>query len=227
MKFAKLAATTLAASLLLQGQARSQFIVSDPLTETQATATAVSTAAILENASATLANTINMVDMLTSSFAVVGLLGSLDQRNHYPSSNQLEKQMFDSQTPASNIARQIAQEPNRSVIGTDLEAGQLRTQIAGAANAAGIAAESLVMMDKRLQENARTLGQLSRSRNIMQATVTNGLVLKHIHDAIIQNAQATSLLTMATAQASLRAAEEAAMQRREHQKTASIFGILP
>lgn len=59
----------------------------------------------------------------------------------------------------------------------------------------------------------------------MQATVTNGLLLKQIHDAIIQNTQATSLLTMATAQAGLHAAEEAATQRQERQKTEMIFQI--
>lgn len=82
-------------------------------------------------------------------------------------------------------------------------------------------------MDKRLTANADTSAQLSRSRNIMQATVTNGLLLKQIHDAMIQNVQATSLLTMTTAQAGLHEAEEAAAQRKEHQKTAVIFGALP
>ncbi|MER8428051.1 type IV secretion system protein VirB5 [Mesorhizobium sp. M1403] len=227
MRFAKLAAITLAASFLLSTQARSQFVVSDPLTETQVTLTAVSNAAILERSIATLATTIEMVDMLKSSFGVTGLLSSLNQGNHYPSSNKLEGQMFDARAPASIVARNIAQDPNRIVNGTDSEAKLLQGQIAGAANAAAIAADTLGIMDKRLKDNAGTLGQLSRSGNIMQATVTNGLVLKQIHDAMIQNAQATSLLTMATAQASLHTAEEAATQRREHQKTARIFDALP
>ncbi|MER9303002.1 type IV secretion system protein VirB5 [Mesorhizobium sp. M0152] len=227
MKFAKLAVTTLAASLLLHGQARSQWIVTDPVTETQSTLTAISNAAILERSIETLATTIEMVTMLTSSFAVTGLLSSLNQGNHYPSSNKLEEQMFDARAPASIMARNIAKDPNRIVNGTDSEAKLLQGQIAGAANAAAIAADTLGMMDKRLKDNAGTLGQLSRSGNIMQATVTNGLVLKQIHDAMIQNVQATSLLTMATAQGSLHAVEEAATQRREHQDTANMFSILP
>ncbi|PBB54780.1 MULTISPECIES: type IV secretion system protein VirB5 [Mesorhizobium] len=227
MRFAKLAATTLAASFLLSTQARSQFVVSDPVTETQVTLTAISNAAILERSITTLATTIEMVDMLKSSFGVTGLLGTLNQGNHYPSSNTLEGQMFDARAPVSTMARNIAQDPTRRVTGTDAEAKLLEGQIAGAANAAALAADTLGVMDKRLKANDNTLGQLSSSRNIVQATVTNGLVLKQIHDAIIQNAQATSLLTMATAQGSLHAAEEAATQRRERQDTAKMFSILP
>lgn len=131
--------------------------------------------------------------------------------------------MFDSQRPVSATARAIATDRDRAIDGSDAHAELLRGQITGAANAASVAADNLELMDKRLRENGNTLGQLSRSRNIMQATVTNGLLLKQIHDAIIQNSQATSLLTMATAQASLHAAEEAAAQRRERLETAKIF----
>ncbi|PBB11870.1 type IV secretion system protein VirB5 [Mesorhizobium loti] len=227
MRFAKLAVTTLAASFLLSTQARSQFIVSDPATEIQSALTASSTAAILVKSVETLATTIEMVEMLKSSFAVTGLLGALNQGNHYPSGNKLEGQMFDARAPVSTMARNISQDPTRIVTGTDAEGKLLNGQITGAANAAALAADTLDVMDKRLKNNSDTLGQLSRSRNIVQATVTNGLVLKQIHDAIIQNVQATSLLTMATAQGSLHAAEEAATQRRERQDTAKMFSILP
>ncbi|RWD01471.1 MAG: type IV secretion system protein VirB5 [Mesorhizobium sp.] len=227
MRFAKLAATTIAASFLLSTQARSQFIVSDPATELQSALTAGSTAAILIKSAQTLATTIEMVELLKSSFGVTGLLGALNQGNHYPSSNKLEGQMFDARAPVSNMARNIAQDPTRIVTGTDAEGKLLKGQITGAANAAALAADTLEVMDKRLKNNADTLDQLSRSRNIVQATVTNGLVLKQIHDAIIQNVQATSLLTMATAQGSLHAVEEAATQRRERQDTAKMFNILP
>ncbi|MUT27081.1 MULTISPECIES: type IV secretion system protein VirB5 [Mesorhizobium] len=225
MRFAKLAVTTVAASFLLSTQARSQFVVSDPVTETQSTLTAASTAAILIKSAETLATTIEMVEMLKSSFAVTGLLGALNQGNHYPSSNKLEGQMFDARAPVSTMARNIAQDPTRIVTGTDAEGKLLEGQIAGAANTAALAADTLAVMDKRLKANDNTLGQLSSSRNIVQATVTNGLVLKQIHDAMIQNVQATSLLTMATAQGSLHAAEEAATQRRERQDTAKIFSL--
>ncbi|CAN7723668.1 type IV secretion system protein VirB5 [Mesorhizobium amorphae] len=223
MRFPTLAATMLAAFFLVSTQARAQFVVTDPIAETQATLTAISNAAILQKSISTLATTIEMVDMLKSSFGVTGLLSSLNQGNHYPSGNQLERQMFEGQAPTSIKARSIADNPNRKVDGSDSEAKLLQGQIAGAVNAAALAADTLGVMDKRLRANDNTLGQLSRSGNIVQATVTNGLVLKQIHDAIIQNVQATSLLTMATAQASLHAAEEAAMQRRERQETARIF----
>ncbi|CAN7738011.1 type IV secretion system protein VirB5 [Mesorhizobium sp. LjNodule214] len=223
MRFPTLAATTLAASFLFSGQARSQFVVIDPAVVTQAGLTAVSTAQILIKSAQTLASTMEMVEILKSSFGVTGLLSSLNQGNHYPSGNQLERQMFEGQAPTSIKARAIADNPNRKVDGTDSEAKLLQGQIAGAINAAALAADTLGVMDKRLKANDNTLGQLSRSGNIVQATVTNGLVLKQIHDAIIQNVQATSLLTMATAQASLHAAEEAAMQRRERQDTARMF----
>ncbi|AMX98984.1 type IV secretion system protein VirB5 [Mesorhizobium ciceri] len=225
MRFAKLGATTLAASLLLSTQARSQFVVSDPITEAQSILTAGSTAAILVKSIETLAFTMEMVQVLTSSFGVTGLLGALNQGNHYPSSNKLEGQMFDARAPVSIMARNIAQDPTRIVTGTDAEGKLLEGQIAGAANTAGLAADTLDVMDKRLKANDNTLGQLSSSRNIVQATVTNGLVLKQIHDAIIQNVQATSLLTMATAQGSLHAVEEAATQRRERQDTAKMFSL--
>ncbi|TIW19589.1 MAG: type IV secretion system protein VirB5, partial [Mesorhizobium sp.] len=64
MRFAKLAATTIAASFLLSTQARSQFIVSDPATELQSALTAGSTAAILIKSAQTLATTIEMVELL-------------------------------------------------------------------------------------------------------------------------------------------------------------------
>lgn len=135
--------------------------------------------------------------------------------------------MFSPRMPMSTTARAITTDTDRAVVGGDAEADLLRSQITGSANSAGIAADNLETMDKRLTANAETSTQLSRSRNIMQATVTNGLLLKQIHDAMIQNVQATSLLTMTTAQAGLHEAEEAAAQRKEHQKTAVIFGAVP
>ncbi|MCA0049310.1 type IV secretion system protein VirB5 [Mesorhizobium sp. B283B1A] len=227
MRFAKLVVTTLAVSFLLSTQARSQLIVTDPAVTVQAGLTAGSTAAMLIKSAQTLATTIEMVEILKSSFAVTGLLGALNQGNHYPSSNKLEGQMFDARAPVSTMARTIVQDPTRRVTGTDSEAKLLEGQITGAANAAALAADTLDTMDKRLKANDNTPGQLSRSRNIVQATVTNGLVLKQIHDAVIQNVEATSLLTMTTAQGSLHAVEEAATQRRERQDTAKMFGTLP
>ncbi|ANN60670.1 type IV secretion system protein VirB5 [Mesorhizobium loti] len=222
MRLAKLAVITLA-SFPLSTQARAQWVVSDPVTETQSVLTAASAAAILIKSAETLAATIEVVEMLKSSFAVTGLLGAMNQGNHYPSSNKLEGQMFDARAPVSTMARNIAQDPTRIVTGSDAEGKLLQGQIAGAANAAALAADTLDVMDKRVKANDSTLGQLSSSRNIVQATVTNGLVLKQIHDAIIQNVQATSLLTMATAQGSLHTAEESVTQRRERQDTAKIF----
>ncbi|MBB4232997.1 type IV secretion system protein VirB5 [Rhizobium mongolense] len=219
MKFSKLTVTAVATFLVLQGPARAQGM---PVIDAAGIAQAI---VQIEKSVAILDQTIQLVTMFTSSFGVTSLLSSLNQPNRYPSTTQLGNQMFDSQAPGSTTARAIALDADRRIIGSDAEAALLRQQIAGAANAAGVAAGNLEMMDKRLRENGNTLGELSRSRNIMQATVTNGLLLKQIHDAIIQNSQATSLLTMATAQAGLHVAEEAAAQRRERQKTATIFAI--
>ncbi|MCP3468665.1 type IV secretion system protein VirB5 [Bradyrhizobium sp. CCGUVB23] len=211
--------------------ARAQFVVSDVVVEAQTAATAVSTAANLQktiavaaNTAANLEQTMAMVSMLTTPFGITGLLSALNQPNQYPSTNQLERQMFSTPMPTAGTASAIASGANRNVKGNDAEGTLLRDHIAGSANAAGLAANNLKAMDYRLTENASTPNQLSRSGNIMQATVTNGLVLKQIHDAAIQNVQATSLLTMTTAQAGLHRAEEAIAQRREHQATADIFG---
>ncbi|KWV51286.1 MULTISPECIES: pilin minor subunit VirB5 [Rhizobium] len=217
MKTTKLATAALAVSFLSIGPARAQFVVTDPATELETLTTALEMAASLEQ-------TVTMVAMLTSAFGVTGLLTSLNQKNQYPSTRNLEQEMFSARMPMSTTARSIVDDADRAIIGRDAEAGLLRSQIAGSANSAGIAADNLEAMDKRLSANAETSAQLSRSGNIMQATVTNGLLLKQVHDAIIQNVQATSLLTMATAQAGLHEAEEAAAQRKEHQKTAIIFG---
>ncbi|WP_081159509.1 type IV secretion system protein VirB5 [Ensifer aridi] len=228
MKIAQLTATALAACLLLQGPARAQFVVSDPATEFQSGLTAVNTAQNVVHTLALLEQTVQMVQMFTTSFAVTGVLSSLNQPNRYPSTDHLEKQMFAAQAPASATARAIASDAENDVKwGNDAQGALLREQIVGSSNAAGAAANNLDAMDHRLKENASTLNELSRSRNIMQATVTNGLILKQIHDAIIQNTQATSLLTMTTAQARLQAAEEATTQRRERRETATMFGALP
>ncbi|AAK90933.1 pilin minor subunit VirB5 [Agrobacterium rhizogenes] len=220
MKIMQLVAAAMAVSLLSVGPARAQFVVSDPATEAETLATALETAANLEQ-------TITMVAMLTSAYGVTGLLTSLNQKNQYPSTRDLDTEMFSPRMPMSTTARAITTDTDRAVVGGDAEADLLRSQITGSANSAGIAADNLETMDKRLTANAETSTQLSRSRNIMQATVTNGLLLKQIHDAMIQNVQATSLLTMTTAQAGLHEAEEAAAQRKEHQKTAVIFGAVP
>ncbi|AQS65541.1 MULTISPECIES: pilin minor subunit VirB5 [Rhizobium/Agrobacterium group] len=217
MNITKLVINALFICLVLSGTAKAQFVVSDPATEAETLTTAINTAANLEQL-------ITMVTMLTSPFGVTGMLSAIDQKNQYPSAGQLDKEMFSPQMPASTTARAITLDADRAVVGDDAEGNLLRQQIAGAANAAGVAADNLDAMDKRLAANSETSGQLSRSRNIMQATVTNGLLLKQIHDAIIQNIQATSLLTMTTAQAGLHEAEEAATQRKEHQATALIFG---
>ncbi|AHG50099.1 type VI secretion protein (plasmid) [Rhizobium leguminosarum bv. trifolii CB782] len=220
MKIAQLTATALATFLALQGPARAQGM---PVIDIGAIAQAI---VQIEKTTAILEQTVQLVSMFTSSFGVTGLLSSLNQPNRYPSTNQLNEKMFGNskmqKITNGTTARAIIRD--RPVLGDDAEAALLLQQINGAANAADIAAGNLDMMDKRLAENSKTLGQLSGSRNIMQATVTNGLLLKQIHDAIIQNSQATSLLTMATAQASLHAAEEAAAQRRERNETARIFG---
>nr|WP_172690669.1 MULTISPECIES: pilin minor subunit VirB5 [Rhizobium/Agrobacterium group]ASK41132.1 type IV secretion system protein VirB5 [Rhizobium rhizogenes]ASK41295.1 type IV secretion system protein VirB5 [Agrobacterium tumefaciens] len=220
MKIMQLVAAAMAVSFLSVGPARAQFVVSDPATEAETLATALETAANLEQ-------TITMVAMLTSAYGVTGLLTSLNQKNQYPSTRDLDTEMFSPRMPMSTTARAITTDTDRAVVGGDAEADLLRSQITGSANSAGIAADNLETMDKRLTANAETSTQLSRSRNIMQATVTNGLLLKQIHDAMIQNVQATSLLTMTTAQAGLHEAEEAAAQRKEHQKTAVIFGAVP
>ncbi|RAZ82153.1 type IV secretion system protein VirB5 [Mesorhizobium hawassense] len=227
MRFAHITAPALAALMALQQPARAQFMVSDPVTETQTTLTAFSSAATVTNTAMTVAKSIELLQMLSSTFAVTGLLTSLNQPSRYPAAGGLGKQMFDGETLGSRTARAVALDKDRTVTGSDAEAALLREQIAGAANAIGIAADNLEQMDRRLKENSSTLNQLSRTRNIMQATVTNGLLLKQIHDAIIQNIQATSLLTMTTAQAGLHDVEEAAKQRQERQKTAAIFGPLP
>lgn len=230
MKRTQLTAIVVAICVIGSGPARAQFVVSDVLVEAQTAATAVNTAANLEKtiavAASTAANleqTIAMVSMLTTSFGVSGLLGSLNQPNQYPASNQLERQMFAGQRPTAGTANEIVSDASRTVKGSDAEATLVRDQIVGSANAAGLAANNLKALDHRLAENANTPNQLSRSGNIMHATVTNGLVLKQIHDAVIQNAQATSLLTMTVAQAGLHQAEEAVAQRREHQATADLF----
>ncbi|RVH08336.1 pilin minor subunit VirB5 [Sinorhizobium meliloti] len=223
MKFTQLTVTTIAACLIMQAPVRAQFVVTDPGNTYQAAITAGATILNYAKTAQMLEQTIAMVGMFTTTFAVTGLLSQLNQGNKYPSTNKLSEQMFDSQRPVSATARAIATDRDRAVDGSDAHAELLRGQITGAANAASVAADNLELMDKRLRENGNTLGQLSRSRNIMQATVTNGLLLKQVHDAIIQNSQATSLLTMATAQASLHAAEEAAAQRRERLETAKIF----
>ncbi|MBO9102327.1 MULTISPECIES: pilin minor subunit VirB5 [Rhizobium] len=220
MKATQFAAAALAVSLLSVGPARAQFVVSDPATEAETLATALETAANLEQ-------TITMVAMLTSAYGVTGLLTSLNQKNQYPSTRELDKEMFSARMPMSTTAHTITDDADRAVVGGDAEGELLRSQITGSANSTGIAADNLEAMDKRLTANAETTAQLSRSHNIMQATVTNGLLLKQIHDAMIQNIQATSLLTMTTAQAGLHEAEEAAAQRKEHQKTATIFGVVP
>ncbi|ABC92915.1 UNVERIFIED_ORG: type IV secretion system protein VirB5 [Rhizobium aethiopicum] len=220
MKMSRLVTAAVAGSLLSVVPARAQMVVSDPVADAETLATALATA---DN----LAQTIAMVTMLTSAYGVTGLLTLLNQKNQYPATRDLDTEMFSAQRPASTTARAIAGDADRTVTGSDAEADLLRSQITGAANSTGIAADNLEAMDKRLKANAETSAQLSRSRNIMQATVTNGLLLKQIHDAAIQNVQATSLLTMTTAQAGLHAAEEAAEQRKEHQKTAAIFGALP
>ncbi|WFS69655.1 pilin minor subunit VirB5 (plasmid) [Agrobacterium leguminum] len=218
----KFGATTIAfiIFLTLSRTADAQFVVSDPATEAETLATALDTAANLEQV-------ITMVTMLTSAFGVTGLLTALDQKNQYPSTGKLDEQLFSSKAKTSMTARGIVSDPDRKVIGNDAEGKLLRDQITTSANAAGLAADNLDALDKRLTANRDTSAQLSRSRNIMQATVTNGLLLKQIHDAVIQNTQATSLSTMTTAQAGLHEAEEAAIQRKEHQATALIFGAVP
>ncbi|NTF91463.1 pilin minor subunit VirB5 [Agrobacterium rhizogenes] len=220
MKTTQLIAAALAVSLLTVGPVRAQFVVSDPATEAETLATALETA---DN----LIQTTMMVTMLTSAYGVTGLLTSLNQKNQYPSTTNLDTEMFSARMPMSTTARAITNDADRTLVGGDAEADLLRSQITGSANSAGIAADILEVMDKRLTANAETSAQLSRSGNIMQATVTNGLLLKQIHDAMIQNVQATSLLTMTTAQAGLHEAEEAVAQRKEHQKTAIIFGAVP
>ncbi|TCU03559.1 type IV secretion system protein VirB5 [Rhizobium sullae] len=225
MKFTQLTVTTLAACLIMQAPARAQFLVTDPGTIAQTTITAANTTANLAKTIEIVTQTVAMVDIFRSVFSVTEVLSQLNQGNNYPSTNNLREQMFDSKTPASATANSIVRDSDRYIDGKDKDAHAelLREQIAGAANTASIAAANLELMDKRLRENGKTLGQLSSSKNIMAATVTNGLLLKQIHDAIIQNSQATSLLTMATAQAGLHAAEEAAAQRRERKQTAALF----
>ncbi|EJC80766.1 hypothetical protein Rleg4DRAFT_2415 [Rhizobium leguminosarum bv. trifolii WSM2297] len=219
MKIVQLTATALATLLALQGPARAQGM---PVIDIAAIGEAIIQ---IEKSAAILEQTIQLVTVFSSSFGVTGLLSSLNQPNRYPLRNALSEKMFgDPKVPNGTTARAIISE--RKVQGSDAEAVLLNQQITRAANAADIAAENLDMMGKRLAENSKTLGQLSGSRNIMQATVTNGLLLKQIHDAIIQNSEATSLLTMATAQASLQAAEEAATQRRERNETARMFGFV-
>ncbi|MQW86662.1 type IV secretion system protein VirB5 [Sinorhizobium saheli] len=228
MKIAQLTATGLATCLLLQGPAQAQMFVSDPATEAQTLITAGNTAQTVVHTLALLEQTVQIAQMFTTSFEVMGLLSSLNQPNRYPPTAHLESQMFAARAPASATARAIASDAENNVMwGNDAQGDLLRKQIAGSSNAAGAAADNLDAMDHRLRDNANALNQLSRSRDIMQATVTNGLILKQIHDAIIQNTQATSLLTMTTAQARLQEAEEATTQRRERQATAAIFGTGP
>ncbi|EJC74954.1 hypothetical protein Rleg10DRAFT_3463 [Rhizobium leguminosarum bv. trifolii WSM2012] len=218
MKIFQLTATALATFLALQGPARAEGL---PVIDLAAFGQAIIQ---IEKSAAILEQTIQLVTVFSSSFGVTGLLSSLNQPDRYPARNALSEKMFgDPKVPNGKIATAIINK--RVVQGSDAEAVLLKQQIARAANAADIAADNLDMMGKRLAENSNTPGQLSRSRNIMQATVTNGLLLKQIHDAIIQNSEATSLLTMATAQASLQAAEEAAMQRQERNETARMFGF--
>ncbi|MBB4189048.1 type IV secretion system protein VirB5 [Sinorhizobium terangae] len=228
MKIAQLTATAIAACLLLRAPARAQLLVSDPVTEAQSLLTAGNTAQNVVHTLALLEQTVQMVQMFTTSFGVTGLLTSLNQPSRYPSTDHLEKQMFAARAPASPTARAIASDAENDVVwGNDAQGTVLREQIIGSSNAAGAAAGNLDAMDHRLRENASTLNQLSGSRNIMQATVTNGLILKQIHDAIIQNTQATSLLTMTAAQARLQEAEEATTQRHERQETAKMFATAP
>lgn len=77
MKIMQLVAAAMAVSLLSVGPARAQFVVSDPATEAETLATALETAANLEQ-------TITMVAMLTSAYGVTGLLTSLNQKISIP-----------------------------------------------------------------------------------------------------------------------------------------------
>lgn len=106
---------------------------------------------------------ITMVIMLTASHGVSGLLGRLNQPNQYPTTNHLTNQLFDNDNPASAVARAVAQDSNRQIIGTDSSADLLKVQIAGLANSAGIAANNLDTFDDRLRQNTETLRQLSAS----------------------------------------------------------------
>lgn len=196
--------------------ARAQLVVSDPSNLIENAAQAISAAATLEQM-------ITMVLMLTAAYDVNGRLGGLNRSTEYPGTTQLTNQMFDTNNPASAVARSIAQDQDRQITGTDSSADLLKVQIAGLANSTGIAAQNLDVLDDRLDQNKKTLVELSTSKNIMQATVTNGLVMKQVHDAVIMNAQATNHLIMTVAQASLHEEEEAARQRKMRQDTALLF----
>lgn len=115
MKTAKLAINALFICLALSGSAKAQFVVSDPVTETETLTTALNTAANLEQL-------ITMVTMLTAPFAVTGILSALDQKNQYPSAGELDKEMFSPKTPASTNARTITLDADRAVVGDDAEA---------------------------------------------------------------------------------------------------------
>ncbi len=222
MKFTQLTVTTIAACLIMQAPVRAQFVVTDPGNTYQAAITAGATILNYAKTAQMLEQTIAMVGMFTTTFAVTGLLSQLNQGNKYPSTNKLSEQMFDSQRPVSATARAIATDRDRAVDGSDAHAELLRGQITGAANAASVAADNLELMDKRLRENGNTLGQLSAFKEHYAGNCTNGCF-------------SNRFTTQSSRTASYESADDGhctgrpprcrggAAQRRERLETAKIF----
>lgn len=106
---------------------------------------------------------ISIVNMLTASHGVSGLLGRLNQPKQHPTTNHLANQLFDNDNPASAVARAIAQDTNRQIIGKGSSADLLKVQVAGLANPAGIGANDPDRFNDRVNQNTETLRQRSAS----------------------------------------------------------------
>ncbi|RZS76864.1 type IV secretion system protein VirB5 [Phyllobacterium myrsinacearum] len=196
----------LAASMMFAGNARAQFVVSDPGVEAPALATSLSVAA-------TAGDIFTMVTMLTASATLSSFAGKQD----YPSSNQLKDQLFDAKTPSSTTATKIMADDERQVTGTDASGKLLKEQITGSANLAGIATDKLNELENEKPESSKPLINIKKSMDeVAQQTTETKIAVKQVN-------KATLLVALGVAQLADAAKTQAAVMRKERADTALMF----
>ncbi|MBX4899646.1 MULTISPECIES: DUF4141 domain-containing protein [Rhizobium] len=194
------------ASIMFAGNARAQFVVTDPGNLTQNTLDAIASAAMA-------ADMLAMLAMMTAAASI----SNLNDRQDYPTQTQLNNQLFDAKTPASPMATGIVTDEDRRVTGTDASGELLKEQITSAANCAAIAAGNLDALESIRQDGPELLATLKEAMDYAAEKA------RDTEKAVIDLNKAINFLALCDAANAVAARTDAANLRIQRMRTAAIF----
>jgi conjugal transfer/entry exclusion protein len=165
--------------------------------------------------------------MFTHPSDITGMLPQLNTsflQNSMPAANQMGNQIAGTTESMSSMAQAFFNQNHvYTATGTDALAGTLNKSATALANIQGIAATNLSSIEQRLSDLGQMQTELQGASDIKQVEAINGRIAIEQNAVSAQEAQATNLQALGSAQISSNEQAQEQQMREGHEKAAQQF----